>query len=248
VAVLGRLGVDARCAVWDEPRDWSTFDLVVVRTTWDYAERKDEFLAWAAGLPQVLNPLPVLAWSTDKQRYLTDLDRAGVPIVATEFLEPGTPFEAPAAPFVVRPSVSAGGRSSAQFQGGDEAGAELVRQIHREGRVAMVQALVTGGEEIGLVFVDGGYSHAVRRKVPLPVGAPRSGLYLNEEVGDAEPSALELAVAERALALAPDESLYARVDLLGGAVLELELVEPSLYLAFGVGAADRFAAAIAAAV
>jgi hypothetical protein len=248
VAVLGRLGVDARCAVWDEPRDWSAFDLVVVRTTWDYAERKDEFLAWASGLPQVLNPLQVLAWSTDKQRYLTDLERAGVPVVATEFLEPGTPFEAPAASFVVKPSVSAGGRSSAQFQGGDEAAAELVRQIHREGRVAMVQALVMGTDEIGLVFVDGGYSHAVRRNVPLPMGAPRPGLYLDEEVGDAAPSALELAVAERAIALAPAAPAYGRVDLLDGAVLELELVEPSLYLAFGVGAAERFAAAIAKAV
>ncbi len=248
MAALARLGIDAVCAVWDEPRDWSDFDLVVVRTTWDYAERKDEFLAWAGGLPQVFNPLPVLAWSTDKQRYLTDLERAGVPVVATDFLEPGTRFDAPAEPFVVKPSVSAGGRSSAQFQGGDEAAAELVRQIHRDGRVAMVQPFVTAGDEIGLVFIDGLYSHAVRRHVPLPLGAPRSVLYLDEELGAAEPSALELGVAERALALAPGELLYARVDLLGGAVLELELVEPSLYLAFGDEAAERFAAAIAAAV
>jgi glutathione synthase/RimK-type ligase-like ATP-grasp enzyme len=247
VAALGRLGVGAVCAVWDEPRSWTGFDLVVVRTTWDYAERRDQFLAWATGLPRVLNPLPVLEWSTDKRRYLTDLAQAGVPVVATVFFEPGVPFEPPGEPFVVKPAVSAGGRSSARFDGGDEAASELVRRIQREGRVAMVQPFLGGVDEVGLVFIGGSYSHAVRRRVPLPVGAPRPGLYLDEEIGPAEPSPEELEVAERAVAVAPGELLYARVDLLGGAVLELELAEPSLYLASGAGSADRFAAAIAAA-
>jgi glutathione synthase/RimK-type ligase-like ATP-grasp enzyme len=247
VEALDRLGIDAVCGVWDEPRDWGKFDLVVVRTTWDYAERREEFLAWAARVPRVLNPLPVLEWSTDKQRYLTDLERAGVPVVATEFSEPGAAFEPPSRPFVVKPSVSAGGRSSARFEGGDAAAAELVWQIHGEGRVAMVQPFI-GEDETGLIFLGGSYSHAARRHVPLPLGEPRPGLYLDEEVEPAEPSPADLEIAERALAVAPAELLYARVDLLGGAVLELELAEPSLYLAYGEGSADRLAAAIAAAV
>ena len=248
IEAIARLGVEAVCVVWDEPRDWSEFGLVVVRTTWDYAERRDGFLAWAAGLPRVLNPLPVLEWSTDKRRYLTDLQQAAVPVVATKFYEPGTLFEPPSEPFVVKPTISAGGRSSARFESGDKAAAKLVQQIHCEGRVAMVQPFVGGSDEIGLVFLAGRYSHAVRRRVPLPLGAPRAGLYLDEQLGPAEPSGVELDIAEQAVAVAPTELLYARVDLLGGAVLELELAEPSLYLAYGEGSAERFAAAIAAAL
>ena len=248
VEKLAAHGIDAVSAVWDEPCDWSDFDLVVVRSTWDYAERRDEFLAWAARLPRVLNPLPVLDWSTDKQRYLSDLERAGVPVVATEFVEVGTRFEPPAEPFVVKPAISAGGRSSARFEPGDAAAAELLQRIHREGRVAMVQPFLDAVEETAVVFLGGPYSHAVHRRVPLPAGAARPGLYLDEQLAAGEASREELEVAERAIGLAPGELLYARVDLMGGAVLELELAEPSLYLAYGEGATERFAAAIAAAL
>src|SRR5205823_12205510 len=102
------------------------------------------------------NPRSVLEWSTDKRLYLTDLAQAGVPVVATRFLEPGAPFEPPSDPFVVKPSVSAGGRSSARFDGGDEAAGMLVRQIHGEGRVAMVQPFLADTDEVGLVFIGGG--------------------------------------------------------------------------------------------
>jgi hypothetical protein len=95
------------------------------------------------------------------------------------------------------------------------------------------------------VFVDGAYSHSLRRSAALPAGSPEDVLYLDEELGPYEASSKELAVAEAALSLAPEATLYARVDLLGGLVLELELVEPSLYLSYGNGAADKFAAAVA---
>src|ERR1043165_3423528 len=99
---LAAVGVSAEPAVWDEPGvDWSRFDLVLPRSTWDYAERRDGFLAWAASVPRVLNPLAVLEWNTDKQRYLTDLDSAGVPIVPTAFVEPGGALDPPAGRFVV---------------------------------------------------------------------------------------------------------------------------------------------------
>ena len=79
------------------------------------------------------------------------------------------------------------------------------------------------------------------RRVPLPQGGERAGLYLDEELAPGEASAEEREIAEAALACAPGEPLYARVDLLGGAVLELELTEPSLYFEFGAGSADRLA-------
>ncbi|MGH3017202.1 MAG: ATP-grasp domain-containing protein [Gaiellaceae bacterium] len=232
-------------AVWDDSAvEWDAFDLVVLRSTWDYAERRDEFLAWAKSLPRVENPVPMLEWNTDK-RYLEHLAAAGVPIVPTQFVAPGAAFEPPAEPFVVKPSVSAGGRRSAWFEQ-DEIGAAqaLVARIHAEGRTAMIQPYLADAGETALVYIDGAYSHALSRCVPLPSGGDRSVLYLAEELAPAEATAQERTTAENAIACAPGRPLYARVDLLGGAALELELTEPSLYLQFRAGSADRLARAI----
>jgi glutathione synthase/RimK-type ligase-like ATP-grasp enzyme len=248
IQALADVGVAAGAAVWDAPVDWAAFDLVVVRATWDYAERREDFLAWARSLPAVLNPVPVLEWNTDKERYLTDLAAAGVPVVATEFVAPGEPFAPPPEPFVVKPAVSAGGRSSARFEGGAREAASLVARIHAERRTAMVQPFLADaaeGGEIALVYVDGAFSHALRRRVPLPASGAGDVFYLEEELGPARATEGERAVAEAALARAPGELLYGRVDLTGGAVLELEVTEPSLYLSYGEGSAARLAEAIA---
>lgn len=239
-------GLDAAPAVWDDPGvDWSAFDIVVLRSTWDYAERRDEFLDWARSLTRVVNDVPLLEWNTDKERYLTDLEAADVPIVPTRFVPPGQELEIPGEPFVVKPSVSAGGRSSARFEPGEHAPAkELVDRIHTAGRTAMVQPHIAGDEH-ALVYIDGTYSHALRRRVPLPSASERSVLYLDEELGPAEATADERATADAAVRCAPGDPLYARVDLLGGAVLELELTEPSLYFPYGPESARKFAQAVA---
>ena len=189
--------------------------------------------------------MPVLEWNTDKERYLTDLAAAGVPIVPTEFVAPGEPFKPPDDAFVVKPAVSAGGRSSAQFTGADAAAAALVARIHGEGRTAMVQPYLGDIVETDLIYIDGAFSHALRRRVPLPAAGERDVFFLDEELRPGEATAGDREVAERALAAAPGELLYGRVDLVEGAVLELEVAEPSLYLAFGPGAAAALAAAIA---
>jgi glutathione synthase/RimK-type ligase-like ATP-grasp enzyme len=258
VEALAARGLAAVAAVWDEPAvDWRGHELVVLRSTWDYAERRDAFLRWAAGLPRVLNPFPVLEWNTDKAGYLADLARGEVPVVPTTILRPGDPFEPPRGPYVVKPSISAGGRSSGRFEGAD--GRALVARLHAEGRTAVVQPFLPEAEtrgEAGLVYLGGRFSHAVRRLVPLPAGgATTAELYLEETVEPADATEQERAVAEAALSIAPlrGELLYARVDLLHDAagralVNELELTEPSLYLAHGEGAAERLADSIAAAV
>ena len=110
----------------------------------------------------------------------------------------------------------------------------------------MIQPYLSGAEEKALVYVDGEHSHALLRRVPLPAAGSRPVLYLDEELAPAEASAEEREIAEAAIACAPGEALYARVDLLGGAVLEVELTEPSLYLEYGGGSADRLARAISA--
>jgi glutathione synthase/RimK-type ligase-like ATP-grasp enzyme len=246
IEALAGLGIRAEAAVWDDDAvDWGVYDLVLPRATWDYAEHRDAFLAWAAALPRILNPFPALEWNTDKQRYLTDLTASGVPIVPTSFVEPCAELRPPKAAFVVKPAVSAGGRSSARFEADElEAAGELVTRIHAENRTAMVQPFLGDLEERALVYLDGGFSHAVRRRVPLPAAGSLDVLYLDEDLGPAQATDTEKDIAEAALACAPTPLLYARVDLMGDVVLELEIAEPSLYLTYGEGAANRFAQAI----
>ncbi len=233
--------------MWDDPAvDWERFRLVVVRSAWDYAERWRDFLSWAERVPRLENPLAVLRFGVDKERYLRALADAGVPVVPTSYHRWADGFEPPPEPFVVKPAISAGGRRSARFDGGDPASHDLVGEITGAGGTAMVQPFLDGARETALVFVDGQYSHSLARAAALPAGRAEEVLYLDEELGPYDAAKEERRVARAALDLVPARWLYARVDLLGGAVLELEVVEPSLYLSFSPNGADAFAAAVAA--
>jgi glutathione synthase/RimK-type ligase-like ATP-grasp enzyme len=258
VAALVARGIHAVPAVWDDPHvDWATFDLVVVRSTWDYAERRDAFLDWAASLPRVLNDVEVLRWNTDKH-YLRRLDQAGVPVVQTRFVEPGEELTAPDGRFVVKPAVSAGARHAAAYEpGAAEQARQHVARLHAMGRTMMVQPYLDAVDELGeteIIYLGGSYSHAVVKAALLRPGqAPGTGLYLEEDMRPVEPSRAERDVAERALeALSSNNLLLARVDLAatpqGPVVLEVELTEPSLYLGYADGATERFADAISAAL
>ena len=246
IGELAERGVTADTVVWDDPDvNWSRYDLVLPRSTWDYAERRDEFLRWARSVPRVLNPAPLLEWNTDKQRYVSDIAAAGVPVVPTVFVDPADELEPPEEPFVVKPAVSAGGRRSARFEPSEiDAARELVGRIHSVGCTAMVQPYLGDAVETGLISIDGRYSHAVCRRVPLPQAGEREVLYLDEQLAPATPTQADRAVADAALACAGADLLYGRVDLMDGIVLELEIAEPSLYLAYDESAAGRFATAI----
>ncbi|MBO2455790.1 hypothetical protein J4573_52550 [Actinomadura barringtoniae] len=253
LAALNDLGLKAEIVIWDDPDlDWDSYELVVVRSTWDYTTRRDEFLAWAEGVPRLLNGPDVLRWNTDK-RYLRELDEAGLPVVPTLWDPADLPADWPE--YVIKPAVSAGSRDTARWTAGagDESAARAhLERLRAEGRTTMVQpymsAIDTDGET-ALLFFDREYSHAARKAPILQVGTgvvdgPRGGQTVPV---DATPEQIE--VAERILAAVPGDLLYARVDLVpgpdGGPVLiELELAEPNLFLQHGAGAAERFARAI----
>jgi glutathione synthase/RimK-type ligase-like ATP-grasp enzyme len=254
------IGGETTFAVWDDPAvDWAAFDLVVVRSTWDYHARRDAFLAWAAGIGErLVNPPAVLAWNTDK-RYLHELAAAGLPVVATELITPEEAFAAPVGEYVVKPTVSAGSRDTARFAAGEQerAGA-LVEAIHAGGRTAMVQPYVASVDargETALLFFDGAFSHAIH-KGPLlrPGAAPTAEVFAPETIAPRTPTDAELAVAARivddvAWRLGAGPLAYARVDLVqdgAGAplLLELELTEPSLFFAGDAGRLSQFAAAV----
>jgi glutathione synthase/RimK-type ligase-like ATP-grasp enzyme len=264
-ALRGR-GVAHRVVDWDDPSvRWEEMALVVVRSAWDYVRRPERFRRWAeavAAVAPLRNPPDALRWSGDK-RYLAELEAGGVPVVPTAFAAPGEAMDWPAAgEVVVKPAVSAGTLDTARYgpRAREQARAHVAR-LHRAGRVAMAQpylAAVEGARaETGLVFIGGRFSHAVR-KGPMLVPGKRvvADLFVEEEIAPADPTAAELDVAARALRAAPGGGaglLYARVDLIpddDGAprVLEVELVEPSLFLGRHPAAADRLAETIGALV
>jgi hypothetical protein len=272
-ALLGALAdrhLTAEPAVWTDPDvDWSAYDLVVVRCTWDYHERRDEFVDWGhrvEAVTRIANPAAVLAWNTDKT-YLRALQEAGLPVVPTDWLEPGDVFAVPeVGEYVVKPAVSAGARDTNRYLVGDH---DEVAMTHAgallgAGRTVMVQpylAQVDTHGETALFFFGGEYSHAVR-KGPLLTPAMElvSAAYKPETIDPRDPSEAERDAAEQVLdALArvgpvPRTALlYARVDLVPGpdgtpTLLELELTEPSMFLVHdgtgGAQSAARFAAAI----
>jgi glutathione synthase/RimK-type ligase-like ATP-grasp enzyme len=253
-ALLAAALPEARWAVWDDPQiDWDAFDFVVVRSTWDYQGRHDEFLEWAHSVPRLLNPPEVIEWNTDK-RYLAEVPGA----VDTTFLAAGETFSAPGAEYVVKPSVSAGSRDTARFAPGEDARAEaLVERIHASGRTAMVQPYlhtVDSDGETALLFFDGVFSHAVRKGPLLTPGAdPHDDVFAPENITPREPRDDERILGERVIGYVRErfgDLAYARVDVVGGVdgprLLELELTEPSLFFRQGDRAAERFAAAIRA--
>jgi glutathione synthase/RimK-type ligase-like ATP-grasp enzyme len=266
-AALGARRIAHEVVLWDDPGvDWARFDLAVVRSVWDYVHRRGDFLAWAertAATTRLVNPPAHLRWSSDK-RYLADLAAAGVPVTPTAVAAPGEAVAWPdAGQVVVKPTVSAGSIDTARYRmidGGSDDGraaAEAhVARLHAAGRVAMVQPYLEAVEgergETALVFLEGRLSHACRKGPMLVPGLAIVGdLFVEEDIRPATPTAAELAVAGAALAAIPGgPSLYARVDVIPDAagdpvVLELELVEPSLFLRYAEGGADRVAAAIA---
>ncbi len=258
---LAARGLVAEPRVWDDPSvPWDAFRAVVIRSTWDYSDRHTAFLEWCAQPRLLLNTLPVIAWSTDK-RYLRELSAAGVPVVPTTWIDPGTSDDdvhIPDGDVVVKPSVSAGGRNTSRYRptDRDQARAHVARLLATD-RTVLVQRYVesvdTNGET-GLIFFEGVFSHAIRKGPVLRAhGVATDQLWAPEEISVRVPDAIERAVAEQTLDAVPwprNELVYARVDLVrgdGGAplLLELELAEPSLFLGYGDDAPARLAAAIA---
>ena len=247
LSALTRLGVDAEGAAWDSDADWAAYDLVVVRSTWDYVGRLDAFLSWADSVPRLANPAPVLRWNTDK-RYLARLAAAGVPVVPTTYADAA--WTPPPGEYVVKPTVSAAALDTARYRPGEEdAAVAHVRRLLDAGRGVMVQPYVASVDTAGetsVLFAGGAYSHGARKEAVL---AGASALTpVETQIGPREPTAAERAVAEQVLAAVDEPLLYARVDLLPGPdgplLLELEATEPFLFLATSEGAADRLAVAI----
>jgi glutathione synthase/RimK-type ligase-like ATP-grasp enzyme len=263
---LHHAGVDVEVVPWDAARDWSHFDMLLLRSTWDYMSRLAEFLSWAERAAQattLVNSLATVRWNIDKH-YLGTLEAAGVPVVPTTFLEPGADAAAAlerflgadrCAEFVIKPAIGAGSRD-AERHGRHARAAALghAQRLLAAGRSILVQPYLARVDEEGeaaLIFFGGEFSHSIRKGALLRPGAgATTELFAPESISARAALADELEVARRALAAVPFPApLYARVDLIragGGAplLLELELIEPSLFFGHAPGAAARFAECI----
>lgn len=262
-AALDAAGVSWQWMRWDDPgADWSAFDAVVVRTTWDYHERVEEFVTWAAhvdAVSRLWNPAPVIAWNSHKG-YLSELAISGVPVVPTTLVRSGDDVTAlalaPDAHVVVKPAVSAGSKGTTHGPWGDAHVRATVRDGLSYGDVLVqpfLAEIATEGER-SLIVVDGTPHHQLHKlpadgdfRVQVQFGARIE----REPVGDREVELARSALRATAELLAPtgaDAPLYARVDSVridGEPVLmELELIEPDLWFDQAPEAAGTLVAAL----
>ena len=254
-AALARHGLAGEARVWNDASvPWEDYAQVVVRSTWDYTRHPDAFLAWTRARPHILNPSDVLAYSADK-RYLVDLAARGLPAVPTTVLEVGAPLSWPEGDVVVKPAIGAGSLGAARFAASDTAAARAhAAALHARGAAAVVQpyrSSVDTHGELALIYLGGTFSHAVRKDALL-------GHAEHQRTPEMRRAGIQAAAADGAAREVGDAVLhalgfadltYARVDLLAHdaswQVLELELVEPMLYLGYAPSAADALASAIA---
>lgn len=240
-------GVDFELLAWDDPAaPWDDPVPTILRSTWNYAHDLDAFLAWIDRVDRaapLLNPADVVHANVRK-RYLLQLAARGVPVTATTLVERGRTIPLPHERLVIKPEVGAGSLGARVFEPGDPAAAAHLAALTRTG-AALVQPYVASVDHYGersLVWIDGELSHAIR-KTPRFAGD-------SERIDGPFPIADdERAVAEAALALYEDDILYGRVDLARDdagqpRVMELELVEPSLFFARKPGAAARYVAGL----
>lgn len=263
VEALGAIDVPSIVVAWDEPDpDWSTVDVVVLRSAWNYHEQQDAFIDWVRRVDELVpvwnRPETVIA-NIDK-RYLERFAAAGIATTPTRFV-PADPTgrglevgeHELGGDVIVKPTVGAGSNGVGRFVD-DPAGARRhIAALHAAGDTAMIQPYLAGVDdagETGLVYLGGQFSHAFRKSA-IFVEPPdfSSGVYAEETIAGTTPTVAERELADRVVARL-EPTAYARIDLLptpdGPVLLEVELTEPSLFLETDPGAAERAARTFAA--
>jgi glutathione synthase/RimK-type ligase-like ATP-grasp enzyme len=257
---LAARGLEARTAVWDDEEvDWEGFDACLIRSTWDYHDKHEEFLAWTrrvATAAPLWNPPDLVAWNIDKA-YLRELGEGGVPTVPTMWLrrDSGPALERILAEqgweeAVLKPAVDLGARNLSRVRRGEDRGQEKLEAILAR-HDAMIQPFLPSLEaegELSLIYIEGTFTHAVRKHPAA--GDFRVQVLWGGTVRAEAPGLRELEIGSQVLAQLASPPLYARVDLVEGpdgatCLIELELIEPNLYLSESSGSADVLAEAVA---
>lgn len=248
------LGYEVEEVPWDSGADWKSFDAAIIRSTWDYTERSEEFYATLAHIEsstKLFHKLALVRWNAHKS-YLREMRDAGAPLLPTHFGRAlrdddlDSAFVAFACDeLVVKPAVSANARGTFRHRRGDSS-APLLETHSGDYLIQPFAPEVVAEGELSLFYFGGELSHAVMK-------TPKAGDFrVQEEHGgllkSVTPGDEALKAAQLCLAAVPFELLYARVDLVrfAGAwmLMELELIEPSLYFPLDDESPGRFAAAV----
>ena len=241
-SALAAQGARPAFACWDDAAvQWAAIDLVVIRSTWDYHQRLDAFLGWAdyvGGATRLVNDARTLRWNSHKG-YLLELAAAGVPVVPTALVSRGTSHPLPPGEWIVKPAVSIGAERT--VRGATQADLDALAADAD----VLVQPYVREVEdgEISIVCIGGAPSHAVR-KVPAP-GDFRTQEHHGADVAPVAVTASLDQLARAVLGLLPTPPAYARVDVVetvdGPLLMELELIEPTLWFEHEPAAAAALA-------
>lgn len=256
---LARRGHDAQVVHWDAGGDWAAYDLVVVRSTWDYFDRLEEFLGWVDhvdSVTRIVNSPKVIRWNSHKG-YLAELAARGIPVLPALALDHGAPDPVGQLrgtgwdEVVVKPAVDGGAFKALRgLAASDEVAAHVTDLVGRGDTIVQPYAASVELGETSLFFFGGELSHAVR-KVPKPGDYRVQALHGGAEL-EHVPTSGEVEVSRAAMALAPDELVYARADFIDvdgqPTLMELELIEPDLFLRMDEGALGRYADALEAAL
>jgi glutathione synthase/RimK-type ligase-like ATP-grasp enzyme len=258
--LLEELGISHELLAWSDPDvDWSHFTHVLIKSTWDYFDYYPEFLVWLNQLEalgtSVLNPVATLRWNSSKN-YLLELKAKGYPCVAGQILPKGTATTLEALhealgfeTLVVKPLVSGGAKNTLKITRG--AGKELEDKIASllQEEDFLVQPYIPEIVAVGeysLIFFNGVFSHAVL-KSPA-VDDFRVQHYYGGTIQEITPDSKMLGSAQALVASFAKDSLYARVDgvLIDGVfhLMELELIEPYLFLGLSEKAIPNYKAAL----
>ncbi|HET7904995.1 MAG TPA: hypothetical protein VFM17_10560 [Candidatus Eisenbacteria bacterium] len=258
---LASRGLTAVRVDWARPEiDWSRFRCAVLRTTWDYFTRFPEFTEWMARLERVTrlcNRPEIVRWNVDKH-YLADLESRGVAVVPTRFFERGSGVELREAlersgwtNAIVKPCVSGGAWHTYRVSPDGAAALESTWRELLANQAMMIQPFqedIVGRGEVTLMVLNGRYTHAVRKTA-------KSGDFRVQDdhggsVHDYEPTREEIDLALRAMAACRPAPVYGRADMVRDndgrlAIMELELIEPELWLRHHPPAAGDLAEGIA---
>lgn len=237
---------------------WDQYDAVYPCTAWDYPDHLDEFTSMLEQIEnssaRLVNELALLRWNLHKS-YLRDLQAAGADIVPslwrTEFDAEDAAgwFEAHGVDrLIIKPAVGANAQDTFALQKPLDADTQALLQAVFQRRAFLVQPFIESIRsegEFSLFYFGGTFSHGIL-KIPV-VGDFRSQEEFGSEIKSVQPEAALLAAGDRIVALVEPPPVYARVDLLRGTdgrflLMELELIEPSLYFRTDAAAAGRFAA------
>ncbi len=253
---LADAGIETGVLAWDDPAaSWDQAPVTVLRSCWNYPQHRSAFLEWlenAARVTELWNPLSIVRWNTHK-RYLAELDARGVPITPTEIIERGSTESLASIrarrgwdEIVVKPAVSAASYRTLRVSSSTmDDGETHLRRLALDGDVLVQLFLesVEGHGERALIWIDGALTHAIRKN-PRFEGQDESVSTATVPIGDDE-----AALAARVLREVDESLLYARIDVAPGPdgsplLMELELVEPSLFFPQCPAALERYVEAV----